>query len=165
MTFILFQLLLRQSENLLTDQWWHGDLNPVLERPLAIRTIAIGNTIGLPQGAGDPLTGTDLCFSKACPPLVCRIAQHAPHGGPLPSRDACTSRSAPVLRIGTLASRFWPLGLLPFHRSNWFLQFRATACIRFTPSLRRSPPAQSSGSQQVYPRRDSRTKFRQHLIS
>src|SRR5215469_1801614 len=53
-----------------------------------------------------------------------------------------TSRSAPVLRFGTLASRFWPLGLLPSHRSDWFLQFRATAYIRFTPSLRRSPPAQ-----------------------
>src|SRR6516162_7963266 len=58
---------------------------------------------------------------------------------------ARTSRSAPVLRIGTLASRFWPLGLLPSHRSDWFLQFRAIASIRFTPSIRRSPPAQSSG--------------------
>src|SRR5215471_11258034 len=46
---------------------------------------------------------------------------------------ARTSRSAPVLRIGTLVSRFWPLALLPSHRSDWFLQFRAIACIRFTP--------------------------------
>jgi hypothetical protein len=29
---------------------------------------------------------------------------------------ARTSRSAPVLRIGTLASRFWPLVLLPCHQ-------------------------------------------------
>jgi hypothetical protein len=29
---------------------------------------------------------------------------------------------------------------------DWFLQFRAKACIRFTPPLRRSPPAQSSGT-------------------
>jgi hypothetical protein len=37
-----------------------------------------------------------------------------------------------VLGLGTLASRLSPLGLLPFHQSDWFLQFRATACIRFT---------------------------------
>src|SRR5262249_12660375 len=62
---------------------------------------------------------------------------------------APTSRSAPVLRFGTLASRFWLLGLLPYHRSNWFLQFRAIACIRFTPSIRRPSPVQSSGIQRV----------------
>ena len=78
---------------------------------------------------------------------------------------ARTSRSAPVLRIGTLASRFWPLALLPSHRSDWFLQFRAIACIRVTPPLRRPPPAQSSGSSRVYPRRDTRLWFRRHLIS
>jgi hypothetical protein len=53
---------------------------------------------------------------------------------------ARTGRSARLLRIGTLASRFWPLALLPLHRSDWFLQFRAIACIRVTPSLRRPPP-------------------------
>jgi hypothetical protein len=37
----------------------------------------------LPQGAGDPLTWTDFSFSKACPSLVGRIAQHGPHGGPV----------------------------------------------------------------------------------
>src|SRR5271169_6191670 len=52
----------------------------------------------------------------------------------------------PVLRVGTLALRFSPLGLLPWHQSDWFLQFRANACIRVTPPLRRSPPAQSSGT-------------------
>src|SRR5262249_25837245 len=30
---------------------------------------------------------------------------------------APTDRSAPVLRLGTLASRFCPLGLLPYHRT------------------------------------------------
>jgi len=55
---------------------------------------------------------------------------------------ATTSRSVPVPHLGTLASRFWPLELLPYHRGDWFLQFRATACIRFTPSLRRPSPAQ-----------------------
>jgi hypothetical protein len=29
---------------------------------------------------------------------------------------------------------------------DWFLQFRVIACIRFTPSMRRSPPAQSPGT-------------------
>src|SRR5215470_16846045 len=65
---------------------------------------------------------------------------------------APTDRSAPVLRFGTLASRCSPLVLLPSHQSAWFLQFRAKASIRFTPPLRRSPPAQSSGTWQTYPR-------------
>src|ERR1700758_282688 len=64
---------------------------------------------------------------------------------PLRAFFAPTSRSVPVLRIGTLASRFSPLGLLPSHQSDWFLQFHAIACIRFTPPLRRSPSARSSG--------------------
>jgi hypothetical protein len=34
-----------------------------------------------------------------------------------------------------------------------FLQFRTIACIRFTPSLRRSPPAQSSGTWRIHSRR------------
>jgi hypothetical protein len=35
--------------------------------------------------------------------------------------------------------------------SPWFLQFRTIACIRFTPSLRRTPSAQSSGTPRTYP--------------
>jgi hypothetical protein len=54
---------------------------------------------------------------------------------------APTSRSAPVLRFGTLASRFLAAWASPLASEHWFLQFRAIACIRFTPSLRRSPPA------------------------
>jgi hypothetical protein len=73
-------------------------------------------------------------------------------------------RSGPVLRIGTLASRLSPLGLLPWHRSDWFLQFHAIARIRFTPSLRRSPSAQSSGTRRTHPRRDTRTSFRRRLL-
>ena len=72
---------------------------------------------------------------------------------------ATTGRSAPVLRFGTLASRFSPLVLLPWHRSDWFLQFRAKACVRFTPPLRRSPSAQSSGSRRTCPRRATRPWF------
>ena len=34
----------------------------------------------------------------------------------------------------------------PLASGDWFLQFRAKACIRFTPPLRRSPSAQSSGT-------------------
>src|SRR5205823_14679017 len=44
---------------------------------------------------------------------------------------------------------FGRLGFLPSHQSDWFLQFHAIACIRFTPSLRRSPSAQSSGIQRT----------------
>jgi hypothetical protein len=43
------------------------------------------------------------------------------------------------------------------------LQFRVTACIRFTPPLRRSPSAPSSGTQRACPRRTIRSWFRRHL--
>src|ERR1700752_3274035 len=46
---------------------------------------------------------------------------------------ALTDRSVPVLCIGTLASRFSPLALLPCHQRTGLLQFRVEACIRFTP--------------------------------
>ena len=68
-----------------------------------------------------------------------------------------------MLRIGTLASRFWPFGLLPSHQNDWFLQFHATGCIRFTPPLRRSPSAQSSGTPRTCPRRTRRSWFRRLL--
>src|ERR1700751_2154705 len=64
---------------------------------------------------------------------------------------ALTDRSVPVLCIGTLASRFSPLALLPCHQRTGLLQFRVEACIRFTPPLRRSPSAQSSGTRQIIP--------------
>jgi len=76
---------------------------------------------------------------------------------------AHTSRSAPVLRFGTLALQFWLFGFLPLHRSDWFLQFRAIACIRFTPSIRRPSPVQSSGIQRVCPSWSKRPWFRRHL--
>ena len=45
---------------------------------------------------------------------VMRPLDPTPAPAPLRAFLALTSRSAPVLRIGTLASRFWPLGLSPF---------------------------------------------------
>ena len=100
-----------------------------------------------------------VCFVACIEILLFPVVSLMPPPDPTPLLQpyyraffAHTSRSAPVLRIGTLASRFWPLALLPSHRSDWFLQFRAIACIRVTPSLRRPPPAQSSGTSRVYPR-------------
>ena len=72
---------------------------------------------------------------------------------------ALTDRSVPVLCIGTLASRFLPLALLPCHQRTGLLQFHAKACIRFTPPLRRSPSAQSSGTRQTHPSGASRPWF------
>ena len=69
------------------------------------------------------------------------------------------------LCVGTLASRFSPLELLPCHQSDWFLQFRAKACIRFTPPPRRSSSAQSSGTRQTCPRRATRSWFRRRYAS
>src|SRR5215831_797707 len=72
---------------------------------------------------------------------------------------ALTDRSVPVLCIGTFAWRFSPLALLPCHQRTGLLQFQAKACIRFTPPLRRSPSAQSSGTRQTHPSGDSRPWF------
>ena len=51
---------------------------------------------------------------------------------------ARTSRSAPVLRIGTLASRFWPLALSPFTSERLV---PAVPCNRLHPSHAPSTPA------------------------
>src|SRR4051812_18554408 len=61
-------------------------------------------------------------------------------------------RSAPVLRIGTLASWWSPLGLLPWHRSDRFPQFHMRARIRLAPPLRRSPSAPYPGVRRTDPR-------------
>ena len=52
----------------------------------------------------------------------------------------------------------------PLPSKVWFPQFRADACVRLTPPIRRPPPAQSSGSRRARPRRQTHPWFRQHLI-
>lgn len=73
---------------------------------------------------------------------------------------ARTGWSAPVPCIGTLASRFVPLVLLPCHQGDWFPQFRTRARARFTPPIRRPPPAQLPGIRQACPRRIRSPWFR-----
>jgi hypothetical protein len=70
----------------------------------------------------------------------------------LPAFIARTGWSAPVLRIGTLASWWSPLGLLPWHRSDRFPQFHMRARIRLAPPLRRSPSAPYPGIRRTDPR-------------
>jgi hypothetical protein len=53
----------------------------------------------------------------------------------------------------------------PLTSEHWFLQFRAKACIRFTPSPRRSPSVQSSGTRQTCPSGAPRLWFRRRLDS
>jgi zinc-finger of transposase IS204/IS1001/IS1096/IS1165 len=50
-----------------------------------------------------------------------------------------TGRSAPTSCVGTLASRWCAAYASPLASGSWFLQFRAEACIRLTPPLRRPP--------------------------
>src|SRR5262249_4273568 len=93
--------------------------------------------------------------------LVCRMRLHLPVSScfdhttpdPIPSLQphyrtfvTTTDRPAPVLRFGTLASRFSPACASPLPSEHWSLQFRAKACIRLTPPPRRPPSAQSSGT-------------------
>ena len=70
----------------------------------------------------------------------------------LPAFIARTSWSVPVLRIGTLASWWSPLGLLPWHRSDRFPQFHMRARIRLAPPIRRSPSAPYPGVRRTDPR-------------
>src|SRR3954451_8860630 len=69
----------------------------------------------------------------------------------LPAFIARTGWSVPVLRIGTLASWWSPLGLLPWHRSDRFPQFHMRARIRLAPPLRRSPSAPDPGVRRTDP--------------
>ena len=60
-------------------------------------------------------------------------------------------------------SVFWHLEILPSHQDDWFPQFHTEAQIRFTPSIRRLPLAQSPSSQQIDPKLWKRTWFRQQI--
>ena len=64
-----------------------------------------------------------------------------------------TSDSAPVPRIGTQVLVGSPLERLPWHRDDWFPQFRRKARIRLTPPARRTPPGQASGQPPDFSRR------------
>jgi hypothetical protein len=92
MALVLLQLLLGQGKNLFADQSRHGNLNPFLVRPLVVGAIAIGQTLALSQGPGDPLPGTDLGFAEARPPSVSWITQHAPYRGSFPARGSGARR-------------------------------------------------------------------------
>src|SRR6516165_11937954 len=61
-------------------------------------------------------------------------------------------------RLAVLAASASPLA-----SRDWFLQFHAKACIRFTPPIRRLPSAQYPGIRQIYPRGCERLWFWQCL--
>ncbi len=52
-----------------------------------------------------------------------------------------------------------PLVLLPWHRNDWFPQFRIRARIRVTPPIRQPPPAQSPSTRPARSRRWKRPWF------
>src|SRR4051812_34014459 len=81
----------------------------------------------------------------------------------LPAFIARTGWSVPVLRIGTLASWWSPLGLLPWHRSDRFPQFHMRARIRLAPPLRRSPSAPYPGVRRTDPRGSRSLWFRRQV--
>ena len=59
-------------------------------------------------------------------------------------------RPKPWLRYSRLA--VLAASASPLASRDWFLQFHAKACIRFTPPIRRLPSAQYPGIRQIYPR-------------
>src|SRR6266436_1450485 len=93
--------------------------------------------------------------------LVCRIRRRHPvtscfarydhlirplRSSPITAPSSLLQAGPSQLPASVLSPRgFRPLVLLPWHQESWFLQFRAKACVRLTPSLRRSPSAPSSG--------------------
>ncbi|ACE93831.1 hypothetical protein AMK01_PB00134 (plasmid) [Rhizobium sp. N6212] len=77
-----------------------------------------------------------------------------------------------LIRIGppqSPASVLSPYGFSawasPLASGAWFLQFRVKACVQLTPPLRRSPPAQSSGTRRTCPRMTKQSWFRRRLYS
>jgi len=70
-------------------------------------------------------------------------------------------RPSPLLRYSRLA--VLAACASPFTSGDWFLQFRAKACVQLAPPIRRPPSAQSSGSPRTYLRRKKRPWFWRHL--
>src|SRR5215471_13160370 len=85
MTSVLFQLLLRPSKSRFADQSRHRDLDPFLPGPFMFRTVGAHRPRPLPRPPRDSLARTGLGLPKARPALVCRVAQHAPDRGSLPT--------------------------------------------------------------------------------
>jgi hypothetical protein len=75
----------------------------------------------------------------------------------LPSAHYGAIRPSPLHRYSRLA--VFAACASPLPSGGWFLQFRAKACVRLTPPLRRSPSTQSSGLRRTCPRRASRSWF------
>ena len=72
----------------------------------------------------------------------------------LPSAHYRAIRPSPLLRYSRLA--VLAACASPLASGNWFLQFRAKACVQLAPPIRRPPSARSSGSPRTLLRRKKR---------
>ena len=93
------------------------------------------------------------------------------YGAPHPSAEGTSTPLTHALP----STHYWPIQLSswlwcsrlavcaacasPLASKSWLPQFRATACVRLPPPIRRSPPARSSGSRRTDPRDVDRLWF------
>src|SRR3712207_6196683 len=56
-------------------------------------TVATSHSLALAQWSGDSLSRPQFCFAVTGSSLIGRIAQHAPHGGALPTRGRGSCRN------------------------------------------------------------------------
>src|SRR5208283_1800241 len=95
-----------------------------------------------------------------------RLLTEAAHGGLKPPPTKRLRRVLLHLSYGMTLARLLDTTLLRYSRlavlaacasplasGNWFLQFRAKACVQLAPPIRRPPSARSSGSPRTHLRR------------
>ena len=104
-------------------------------------------------GAGTPPAGRGAGAAGAAAEAIGRAAATPSLHRHYSDFITTTSDSAPVPRIGTQVLVGSPLERLPWHRDDWFPQFRRKARIRLTPPARRTPPGQASGQPPDFSRR------------
>ena len=69
---------LREREGVIADDRRNGDRDPILPRPLVVRTVTRRDAATQPYRPGDPLTRRQRRLAKASLAFVRRITQHAP---------------------------------------------------------------------------------------
>src|SRR5439155_5707078 len=98
MTFVLFQLLLRQREHLVTYQRRHWNLNPLRARPLMTPNVSTRQGFPLTERARHARPGPLLGFAIACGSPIRWIAQHAPNRGSFPTTGARPCRNLALIQ-------------------------------------------------------------------
>src|SRR5258707_5831240 len=98
MTFVVFQLLLRQREHLFTHQRRHRDLDPLRAGTLMTTNVATRQGFPLTERTRDTLPGPLFGLAIASSSPIRGIAQHAPNGGSFPAAFARARRDLALIQ-------------------------------------------------------------------